>query len=171
MRKAVNPEDIPEMLRTWMRLQDRDAEEDEIVEGLSKYWTGRPLHSVEQAETYIERLVEARKVPDEYLEWLEAKEDPVAPERVLEAVSRCSKCGRVKVADPCSGCLEDTKRAENAADQKRDWDDRRITAHRRHGTHLKRCRCGHHLIDGQCPLKNCNCETNPGCAGLIETVV
>ena len=168
MRKAVKAEDILPLIQVWMRLHDKGADEDEILEALAKFWTGRELESFEQAETYVDRLAEFRKAPEEYYGWLDTREKLDAPKSV-ESASHCPKCGQVLLADngKCTVCLRDARRHDDAADQKRDWDDRRVVAHRRFGTHVKRCRCGHHLVEGVCELKFCKCQINPGCGGKI----
>jgi hypothetical protein len=92
--------------------------------------------------------------------------------KLPKAIVRCPKCNQIQVFDHCVACEPDPeakKAHDEAIKRKQDWDDRRILAHRQFGTHLKRCRCGHHLVDGECPIANCTCKTDPGCAGKIDT--
>jgi hypothetical protein len=81
----------------------------------------------------------------------------------------CSNCRSIILFEKCLICKDQNdkfvKRSHDGADRKHMWDSRRLSAHRRHGTALKICTCGHHLTDGKCTKSKCECNDKMGCLG------
>jgi len=80
---------------------------------------------------------------------------------------KCQKCGTVMLFGTCSRCAAGRHAHEAAVSQKSRWDNSRKAAHRRWGTALERCGCGHHLLPGEsgaCAAPGCACPRKPGCA-------
>lgn len=69
--KSVKDEDMNGMLNEYIRMFDSGASEEEMVKGLQKFWTGRPLTNSKQLNQYMLRLND--KAPPFFAKWLEGK--------------------------------------------------------------------------------------------------
>lgn len=72
--KSVRDEDIEPMLAEYVRLDEAGSDEEEMVRGMARFWTGRPLTNWHQLNGYVSRLVQAGRAPGEFREWWKARE-------------------------------------------------------------------------------------------------
>jgi len=67
--KSVPDDLLDSMLRDFMKLVDSDSPLDQVVVSLRKYWKGRPLNTVEQMMSYMQRFRMSGRCPEYFTTW------------------------------------------------------------------------------------------------------
>lgn len=68
--KSVREEDVESMFRDYVEVISETDDPQEIVDRVSKWWTGRPLMGYRQLVNYINRLADERRAPQFYYDFL-----------------------------------------------------------------------------------------------------
>jgi hypothetical protein len=75
--KSVADEDLAGLQVDFRELYETDASDEEMVEALAKYWTGRPLTNHKQLSQYMLRMVQLGKTTSEFTSWFKTKNQKV----------------------------------------------------------------------------------------------